>query len=196
MHGCRLAYSGHYYQGGDGSDRPYDRPDGFGIEPSTGPIEISETIAEHNYGDGLDSKAAHTTIRRCIVANNSCDGIKLWGGGSRVENSLIYGRGDGESTPTPWAALVIDTDEPGGRFEIVNVTIDDALGENYIVYIQYDHPQVPIELALHNNIFCGRGPKSTFFIGQATNLEATHNLFYLPSPSGSWRTCLYPGHHR
>ncbi|MFH1266706.1 MAG: right-handed parallel beta-helix repeat-containing protein, partial [Planctomycetota bacterium] len=37
---CELSYSGHYYQGGDGSKRPYDRPDGFGIEPSAGPVEI------------------------------------------------------------------------------------------------------------------------------------------------------------
>lgn len=80
IRGCTLAYGGHYYRGGDGSHRPYDRPDGFGIEPSAGPIVIEDTVAAHNYGDGLDSKAAHTTIRRCVVANNACDGVKLWGG--------------------------------------------------------------------------------------------------------------------
>ena len=116
---CHLSYGGHYYQGGDGSDRPYDRPDGFGIEESTGPIEIVDTVAEHNYGDGLDSKAANTTIRRCIVANNSCDGVKLWGDNSRVENTLIYGRGDGDDTTTPWAAIVIGTTATDARFEIV-----------------------------------------------------------------------------
>src|ERR1051325_8419225 len=68
---CRLAFSGHYYQGGNDARPAYDRPDGFGIEASTGPIEIVDTVAEHNYGDGLDSKSARTTIRRCLVANNS-----------------------------------------------------------------------------------------------------------------------------
>ena len=72
---CYLGYAGHYYRGGPGPG-PYDRPDGFGIEPSAGPIEISGTIAEHNRGDGLDSKAAATSIHDCVVANNSCDGVK------------------------------------------------------------------------------------------------------------------------
>ncbi len=78
----QLSYNGHYYQGGDGTNRPYDRPDGFGIESSNGPIEIVDCVVEHNRGDGLDSKAANTYIHNCIVANNSCDGIKLWGDNS------------------------------------------------------------------------------------------------------------------
>lgn len=85
-------FSRNFFVSSSGSDRPYDRPDGFGIEPSDGPVEIVRTVAEHNYGDGLDSKAANTSIRQCTVSNNSCDGIKLWGGGSVVENTLIYGR--------------------------------------------------------------------------------------------------------
>ena len=39
---------------------PYDRPDGFSIESSEGPIEISYTVVEHNRGDGIESKAANT----------------------------------------------------------------------------------------------------------------------------------------
>jgi len=46
-------------------------------------------VTVNNRKDGLDSKAANTTIRRSIVANNSCDGVKLWAGDSRVENTLI-----------------------------------------------------------------------------------------------------------
>ncbi|HOV49183.1 MAG TPA: hypothetical protein PLM06_11170, partial [Anaerolineae bacterium] len=64
IRGCSLSWSGHYYRGSDGSVvctgqpddppdcRPYDRPDGFGIEPTQGPILIEDTVAEHNYGDG------------------------------------------------------------------------------------------------------------------------------------------------
>ncbi|MBI2560663.1 MAG: right-handed parallel beta-helix repeat-containing protein [Planctomycetes bacterium] len=179
IQGCSLSYSGHYYQGGDGSNRPYDRPDGFGIEPSVGPIEIVDTIAKHNYGDGLDSKASNTTIRRCIVANNSCDGVKLWGGGSLVENTLIYGRGDGNPTTTPWAAVVIDSNQANDSFSLINVTVDDFLGNNYLAYVQYDLP-VPINLTIRNSIFCGMGTNSPIWIRDNVQLTADHNLFYLP----------------
>jgi hypothetical protein len=181
IQGCRLSHGGHYYQGGDGSNRYYDRPDGFGVEASEGPIEIVDTVAEHNYGDGLDSKAANTTIRRCVVANNSCDGVKLWGENSRLENTLIYGRGDGDSEPTPWAPIVIHTETANASFEIVNVTVDDTLGENYIMHVQYDYPDVPINLTVRNSIFRGVGPGSHIFASGATNLTLEHNLFYLPA---------------
>jgi len=181
IRGCSLSYSGHYYQGGDGSDRPYDRPDGFGIEPSDGPILIEDTIVEHNYGDGIDSKAKNTTIRRCIVANNSCDGVKLWGENSKVENTLIYGRGDDNSIVTPWSPIVIDTETPNALFEIVNVTVDDALGANYLMHVQYDHEDIPVKLIIKNTIFCGRGEDSPIFIGSASSFTLDHNLFYLPN---------------
>lgn len=180
----RLAYSGHYYQGTDGAARPYDRPDGFGIEPSAGPVEIVDTVAEHNYGDGLDSKAANTTIRRCVVANNSCDGVKLWDGGSRVENTVVYGRGDGDSTPTPWAPIVLGNAAPTNRrFEFVNVTVHDTLGGGYLLYAQYDHPTVPLEIVLRNGVF--QGMDSSIWINSASSLTADHNLFYLPGRPGS-----------
>ncbi|MBU4179771.1 MAG: right-handed parallel beta-helix repeat-containing protein, partial [Actinobacteria bacterium] len=70
IRGCELSYNGHYYQGGPGPS-PYARPDGFGIEESSGPIEITSTTAKHNRGDGLDSKASNTNIHECVVANNS-----------------------------------------------------------------------------------------------------------------------------
>ena len=181
VRGCSLSWSGHYYHGGNGADRPYDRPDGFGIEASAGPVLIENTTAAHNYGDGLDSKAANTTIRRSIVANNTCDGVKLWGAGSRVENTLIYGRGDGNPERTPWAAVVIDHEgEPGASFALVNVTIDDALGGNYLMYVQYDHPDVPVELTLRNVIFSSRGPEAHIYLAPAVRLLADHNLFYFP----------------
>ena len=180
IRGCSLSWSGHYYQGGDGSDRPYDRPDGFGIEPSQGPILIEDTVAEHNYGDGLDSKAAHTVIRRCVVANNSCDGVKVWADGSRMENTLIYGRGDGDPEPSPWAAIVIDQVEQAGvRFQIVNVTVDDTVGQNYLMYVQYNNP-VPVQVTVRNTVFSGRGPECPIYVHGNSTLVADHNLFYLP----------------
>ncbi len=192
IRGCSLSWSGHYYRGSDGSVvctgeptdppdcRPYDRPDGFGIEPSQGPVLIEDTRAGHNYGDGLDSKAANTVIRRCVVANNSCDGVKVWADGSRIENTLIYGRGDGNPEPSPWAAIVIDgVEQADARFQIVNVTVDDYVGQNYLMYVQYDNP-VPVQVMVRNSVFSGRGPECPIYVHGNSTLVADHNLFYLP----------------
>jgi len=175
---CNLSYSGHHYFPGD---NPYDRPDGFGIEPSVGPILIRDCVAEHNKGDGLDSKSDSTTIERCIVANNSCDGVKLWGGGSKIVNTLIYGRGDGNDLTTPWSAIVIGTDDVGADFEIINVTIDDALGQNYVCHVQYDNPDVPINLTMKNVIWRSTGERGGIFVSGLTNLDISHCLFYFPN---------------
>lgn len=181
IRGCDLSFSGHYYQGGDGSQRPYDRPDGFGIEESDGPIEIVQTRACHNYGDGLDSKARNTFIHECIVANNSCDGIKLWGDGSRVENCLVYGRGDGDSTTTPWSPFVISTEQQGSRFSIINCTVDDQVGNNYIMHVQYDTPDVPVSLEIVNTIFSSRGQNApVIWLARAVTYSIRSNLFYAP----------------
>ena len=165
-----LSYSGHYYQGGSGPS-PYDRPDGFGIEPSVGPVNIVDCLVEHNRGDGLDSKAENTFIRNCIVANNSCDGIKLWGDGSRVHNSLVYGTGDGAPNSSPWAALVIGTLMQGAYFEIINVTIHDTpQTQNYPMYVQYDS-STSITFLMRNSIVAnGYG---LVFIGDSVNFIAT-----------------------
>ena len=176
--GCDLSYNGHYYQGGPGPS-PYDRPDGFGIEPSSGPIEIAYTVAEHNRGDGLDSKASNTYIHNCVVANNSCDGVKLWGGGSRVENTLIYGMGDGVGGASPWAGLVIsDGDHPDADFEIVNVTLhDNPAREAYPMYVQYDSDN-PISVIMRNSIIAN-GYGLAYF-GDSVTITADHNIFYRP----------------
>ena len=178
---CTMSYGGHYYRGGNGKDRPYDRPDGFGIEPSNGPIQIIDSRAEHNYGDGLDSKSKNTTVQRCVVGNNSCDGVKLWGTNSIVENTLIYGRGDGSSVETPWAAVVIGDDHKGSTYRLTNVTVDDYLGKNYLIYVQYDET-ANITLNIRNCIFRGMGTNCPMFIGNQgeVKLNADHNLFYLP----------------
>ena len=176
--GCRLSYGGHYYQGTPGPS-PYDRPDGFGIEPSAGPIEIVDTVAEHNRGDGLDSKSANTYIHNCIVANNSCDGIKLWGTGSKAENCLVYGTGDGTGGPSPWAGIVLESYDPGTpTFELVNVTVhDNPTRQAYMMYANYDNPN-PIAVTMRNCIFAN-GQGTVYFEPSVTvNLE--NNLFWRP----------------
>ena len=179
---CSLSYSGHYYRGGDGSDRPYDRPDGFGIEPSDGPIEVVDTTAQHNYGDGLDSKSANTYIHNCFVANNSCDGIKLWADNGRIVNCLIYGTGDGVGGASPWAGIVIgDRSHAGSSFLVEDVTVhDNPTRQAYPFYVQYDS-SLPLNLTLRNTIV-SNGYGLVWF-GDSVNLTCDHNLFYRPGAS-------------
>ncbi len=174
-----LSYSGHYYRNGE-AENPYGRPDGFGIEPGPGPITFWNCTLEHNHGDGLDSKADTTLVSKTIIANNRTDGLKLWGGHARVENTLIYGRGDGDPTPTPWSAVVIDTEHENANFEFLHCTIDDSLGRNYVMWAQYDHPEVPIQVSMTNCIISSRGPRSSVFMAQAVDLQLSHLLFWMP----------------
>jgi len=173
---CRLSYSGHYYQGGPGPS-PYDRPDGLGIETSAGPVEIADTLVEHNRGDGLDSKTENTYIHHCVVASNSCDGIKLWGDNSKIENCLIFNIGDGDTTPTPWAGIVIDNIEKAdSHFEIINTTLAyDPRERGYPMYVQYSS-EVPIILAMKNSMV-SHGP-GVVFVGLAVTFICEYNLFY------------------
>ncbi len=176
----KLSYSGHYYQGEDKLG-PYDRPDGFGIEESNGPIRIIRTSANYNMGDGLDSKSKNTYINRCIVANNYADGIKLWQGDSEIRNTLIYGRGGGNTITTPWSPIVIGSDNAGDVFKLKNNTIDDEVGNNYVTAIQYDDSE-DIKLYMKNNIFSSRGPNnSPVYIGESVDAKIKNNLFYFPN---------------
>lgn len=181
---CYLGYSGHFYSGQVHDDVPlYERPDGFGIEDSDGPVIIVDTTSEHNFGDGLDSKAGNTTIERCIVANNSCDGVKLWKGSGRIVNTLIYGRGDGNTQATDWSPIVIGSTRSGDVFEIVNVTVDDEIGNSYTTIIQYDNPAVPHSLTIRNTIFSSRGLRAPVYLADSVQATLDHNLFYMPAHS-------------
>lgn len=142
-------------------------------------MKILNTIAEHNLGDGLDSKAENTYIHNCIVANNSCDGIKVWGDGSRIENCLIYGTGDGDATPTPWTGLVIDqVEKPNARFEVINTTVhENPQRQGYPMYVQNDN-STPISLVMRNCIVAnGEG---LVYIGDSVKFTAEHSIFYRP----------------
>lgn len=174
---CYLGYAGHFYRGRD-TLSPWDRPDGFGIENSEGPVEIRYTISEHNNGDGLDSKAKKTYIHHSVVANNFGDGVKLWGDSSIVENTLIYGTGDGRIEATPWCLLVIETDDSNGYFEITNVTMWDSPQRpaHYAMVSQYDYDTVPITINMRNVIVQGN---HRIYISPVVHFLATYNLFYI-----------------
>jgi hypothetical protein len=183
VEGCALSYSGHYYQGvtsaGAAPGNPYDRPDGFGIEPSEGPVEIVRTVAEHNRGDGLDSKAANTTVSACRVENNFANGVKLWAGGSRIENTLIAGTGDGDPA-SEWANVVIECGNRGaGGFDIVHCTVaDHPSRRSYAMHVQYDSPAEPVRVAVRNSVFSGS--YGSVFFGDSVRLDCSYCLFDRP----------------
>jgi hypothetical protein len=173
---CYLGYGGHFYQGKE-QQSPWDRPDGFGVEVSEGPIEIKNTLSEHNYGDGLDSKSKRTYIRNCRVENNYADGVKLWGDSSKVENTLIYGIGDGDPTPSPWVLLVTESNVPNSYFEITNVTMHDGSPRgHYTAGLQYAL-NIPCTIRLRNCIIQSLGTR--FYCENSVNLIAQNNLFYI-----------------
>ncbi len=175
---CKFEHAGMFYQGIE-QVSPYDRPDGFGIEDSEGPIEIAYTVSQYNLGDGLDSKSKNTYIHHCIVANNFGDGVKIWGSGSKVENCLIYGTGYPRPTvQTPWTLLIIETDDKDGNFEIVNNTLfdDSSRPAHYSTVIQYDNcPATSINVTLRNNIIAGL---KRAYVGGCVKLTASNNLFF------------------
>lgn len=94
---------------------------------------------------------------------------------------MIYGRGDGNIETTPWSSIVIDAERSGSDFSIVNVTVDDLAGNNYIMHAQYDHPTIPVNLLIKNTIFSSRGPNAPIFLAQSVNFTIDHNLFYIPN---------------
>jgi len=59
------------------------------------------------------------------------------------------------------------------------VTVDDYVGHNYLMYVQYDNP-VPVEVTVRNTVFSGRGPECSISVHGNSTLVADHNLFYLP----------------
>ncbi len=173
---CYLGYGGHFYQGIE-QQSPWDRPDGFGIEISEGPVEIMHTYCEHNYGDGLDSKSKRTFIHNCRVENNFADGVKLWGDSTRLENTLIYGVGDGDPQTTPWALLVVEIDQPGAHIEITNVTMHDGSPRgHYAATFQYGLSN-PCSILMRNCIVQCNGTQ--LYVENGVTFTAQHNLFYI-----------------
>lgn len=167
------------YSNGKENKSGWDRPDGIGFEKSEGPVEIKYVVSRNNFGDGIDSKSKNTYIHHCIVANNYGDGVKIWGGNSRLENTLIYGTGyPVPSEGTVWSLLIIDTQDANSNIEITNCTLFDdqrRASQHYVWGIQQEFNGVPITVTMKNNIIAGLHRGNT---GSSVNLMASNNLFY------------------
>jgi len=186
-----MSYSGRYYQGktddpavaNDTIDKPYARPDGFGLEQSNGPIEIAYSKVEYNRGDGIDSKSANTHIHHCVVRNNRGDGVKMWGTNSKLENTLIAGvslEDDGVTPSGFWSAITIDqVPTANSTFEINNVTVYDSPNRNnYSMYVQYQQA-TPVTVKMTNTIIANGG--GFVYFGDAVTATLENNLFYRPA---------------
>jgi hypothetical protein len=170
---CSVAYVGHFSQGLD-QFSPWDRPDGIGMEASEGPVEIDGCLFEHNRGDGVDSKSRHTLVHNTTIANNYADSLKLWGDGSRAENVLIYGDGDGDPNNTPCTSIVLGF-TGGTHFELVNVTVDDNTERNNWT-ICCDTLAAGTGSVLMRNCIVAHG-SGLLFLVNSESLTADHCLF-------------------
>jgi hypothetical protein len=117
--------------------------------------------------------------------------VKLWGTGSRIENTLIASNGYVEPPMTPsgeWVQLLIEGQPPRPSFDLVNVTVYDGASmndrSNYIATFNYhdlngyvDPDEVPTTVRMRNCIFQGVQPP--IGIGDSNTVFADHCLFYL-----------------
>jgi hypothetical protein len=114
-----------------------------------------------------------------VAANNYGDGIKLWAGGSLVENALVVGTGGGDAG-SPWSGIVIgDENTAGAAFTLVNCTVhDNPDRQAYPLYAQYPPASNPIRVTLRNCVFSGgHGP---LYFGESVHLACEYNLFHRP----------------
>ncbi len=171
-----LSDSGRYWRGGDGRDRPYDRPDGIGIEASEGPVELVACRAERNLGDGIDLKARRSSVTDCRVVANHGDGVKLWGRGSRALRTRIDRTAIPAEVDSPWALLVIDQiEDEGADFEVSACTlVENPRRHAFPLYVQYGVP-VPIQLRFHGNRV--EWGSSAAYFGPRVGLDARDNVW-------------------
>ncbi len=154
----RLSYSGHYYQGGAGSNRPNKTPDGLFVRASAGPVEVQSCTFEHNYGDGVESYAPNTYIHETILANNICNGIRFWVDNGKAENCLIYGIGDKAPNTGIYAGIMIEGITSGNpRFFLTNVTVDDNQSRQGFMAEFQRYANGWINLTMKNCIFANGG---------------------------------------
>ena len=96
-----------------------------------------------------------------------------------MENCLIYGTGDGIGGDSPWAGLVIEEENNGDSFEIINVTIhDNPARRAYSMYAGYNQ-LADITITMRNCIISGSYGAAYFGPRVQTNVE--YNVFHRPN---------------
>ena len=152
---------------GQGNDTAVD---GFAVEEGKN-VLIEDCISENHPGDGFDFKSDSTVLRRVIARNNTRNNIKLWGTGSRVENSLSYDCG--------LTNLVL---AEGGSYQIVNCTFANRTSYGYLVTIGFDEAlETPVQI--FNTIFYNDNPEmggTLIYFGAGVALTADYNIYYNP----------------
>jgi len=176
---CHFDYSGYRPSGKKNQTDEY--PDGIRIGPSVGPIDITNTGFEHNQGSALQSQAKINRIKQCLFANNTGNGISIGGEEGIIENTLIYGMGDGETTASDGAGIVIDgVTKENAIFKLINVTIhDNPERKGYPLIVERSANDKTVELIIKNSIVTGGyRPVST---GKNVHLQTDHSLIFSPN---------------
>lgn len=152
---------------GEGNDTAVD---GFAVEEGKN-VLIEDCISENHPGDGFDFKSDSTILRRVIARNNTRNNIKLWGVGSRLENSLSHDCG--------LTNLVL---AEGGSYQIINCTIANRTSYGYLMTAGFDEAlETPIQIT--NTIFYNSHPEmggTLVYFGGGVILNADHNMYYNP----------------
>ncbi len=153
--------------------------DGLAVECGQN-ILVEDCIIHHNSGDGLDlnsrdkmqgDETGEIIVRRNRVEQNALNGIKLWGGGTIV-NNLAWNNGD--------TNLVI---EEGSDYTIINNTFASVASHTYLAAAGYDEWSGTTNIIMVNNIFYNDNPAMTgsiLYISPRVNLNADYNLYYNP----------------
>ena len=153
---------------GSGNDTAVD---GFAVESGDG-ILIEDSLASGHAGDGFDLKSSNTILRRVVSLNQSRNGIKLWGLGSRLENSISAGNG--------LEGLVL---AGGGSYTVVNSLIANSTLYGYTVGLAYDS-SATTPITILNTIISTTSPDNggtLMFVAANVQLTADHNLYYAPN---------------
>jgi hypothetical protein len=163
--------------------------DGIAVERGY-PILIEDVVVRNNGGDGIDLNSRDrgptpgVLVRRCVVAGNHLNGVKLWASG-RLENCLIYDMG---LTPLTLGKF------PNIDLSVVNniVAYNMVYGRSYsargwAMDVGYGDeswpPPTNVRLALRNNIFAFNAYKDPdgqtgLYIGPGILLTESNNLYF------------------
>lgn len=155
--------------------------DAFAVERGDR-IDVERCLAAGGPGDGFDFKSQRTMLSR-VIAYGTRNNIKLWGGGSGIENALAY-------DATADANLVL---AGGGSYTIANSTIANMTGYAYLATA--GDGNVPTTVALHNTIFANDNPAmggTLVFFDSGVSLTADNNLYYNPYRSDALVCAAFP----
>ncbi|MFH2106458.1 MAG: LamG-like jellyroll fold domain-containing protein [Candidatus Micrarchaeota archaeon] len=163
---CNYVHFKNFTASDNGGTDSNTAADGIAFEGGSHDIIIENSLSEYNAGDGFDSKSDNTQIIDSISRYNARNGIKLWGVGGSMKNSLTYRNG--------LAGLVIAN---GADVDVINnvIAFNGIIYGDYGAYAVYDAGQTA-SFSFHNNIFAFNN--GGFHIGNGATVRSMSNNIY------------------